>query len=165
MSAEKIVRVKILPGEANEVSLNGERIERATAPRAARGWLGSPGAGPRADPWRRSGACAVSAGEFLVGLPERLRAELLRREEIAQRATAWRVTFGTTKQGVRHRLIEFANANDPAFVLRTIQAHRAILDRHGPGVSHPEECGRCNDPFPCGDLRALASIYFPESDA
>jgi hypothetical protein len=52
--------------------------------------------------------------------------------------------------------------HDPARVLRDVVAHRAILDRHGPGVSHPDECGRCNDPWPCDDVRALASIYFPE---
>jgi hypothetical protein len=28
VSAEKVVRIKILPGEANEVSINGQRIER-----------------------------------------------------------------------------------------------------------------------------------------
>ncbi len=49
--------------------------------------------------------------------------------------------------------------HDPARVLRDVVAHRAIVDRHTPGVSHPEECGRCGDPFPCDDLRSLAGMY------
>lgn len=68
--------------------------------------------------------------------------------------------------------------------LRTIHAHRKILDRHAPrplmnndGVRVVEmQCSACvavdgidwfNDEiayktYPCDDVRALASIYFPE---
>jgi hypothetical protein len=75
-------------------------------------------------------------------------------------------------------------ANDPAHVLRTIQAHRKIIERHKPrplmnndGVRVVEmQCSACvavdeidwfNDEiayesFPCDDVLALASIYFPE---
>lgn len=53
----------------------------------------------------------------------------------------------------------YLGAFSPAHVLRTVAAHRAILARHGPGVSHPDECGRCNDPWPCDDVLHLAAIY------
>ncbi len=54
-------------------------------------------------------------------------------------------------------------ANGPDVALRAIAAHRRIVDRHQRGVSHPDECGRCNDSYPCDDLRDLAAIYLPES--
>jgi hypothetical protein len=56
----------------------------------------------------------------------------------------------------------FIAVNDPAHVLRTIQAHRKIVGRHERGVFHPDECGRCNDPFPCPDVRSIAAIYLPD---
>lgn len=83
-------------------------------------------------------------------------------------------------------------ANSPAVVLRTIQAHRKILDRHRPiwrdigWLEHhaPDDiedhideirvCGHCVPrhssfgsraevpDYPCDDVRDLALIYFPE---
>jgi hypothetical protein len=62
--------------------------------------------------------------------------------------------------------------HDPAHVLRTIQAHRKIIDRHKPCRCGEQDeggacrtCGHCSKYVPCPDVRDLASIYFPESDA
>ena len=52
--------------------------------------------------------------------------------------------------------------HDPARVLSEVAAKRTILDRHEPGVSEPSECGRCNDPWPCDDVKALAQPYAGE---
>lgn len=56
--------------------------------------------------------------------------------------------------------------------LRTIQAHRRLLDRHravdGKRLANGERtpiCQHCYEAMPCEDVAALASIYFPESDA
>jgi hypothetical protein len=56
---------------------------------------------------------------------------------------------------------------DPAAVLRTIAAHRAILDRHsttglvivGNRPRDPNQCVWCADDWPCPDVRDLVSIY------
>lgn len=56
----------------------------------------------------------------------------------------------------------------PNQVLRTVAAHRAILDRHHgvemilPGGRVQWLCAQCDiesDAWPCDDVRALASIY------
>jgi hypothetical protein len=71
-----------------------------------------------------------------------------------------------------------AAAFDPAHVLRTIQAHRQLVDEHD-GTDFPFDpegsahgsyswtphCVGCGQEEPCSTLRALASIYFLESDA
>lgn len=55
--------------------------------------------------------------------------------------------------------------------LRTIQAHRRLLDRHHVGGQSPwtgdmtARCVSCFQQSPCETVRDLASIYFPESDA
>lgn len=60
--------------------------------------------------------------------------------------------------------------NDPADVLRTVAAHRAILDRHSPDndLARDPYCSRCScvntscDYFvdwPCPDVLSLLSIY------
>jgi hypothetical protein len=68
--------------------------------------------------------------------------------------------------------------NDPAHVLRTVAAHREILDRHQPrpyedGGDPPDhdECSVCireisfwmheayHERYPCPDVRALARVY------
>jgi hypothetical protein len=62
--------------------------------------------------------------------------------------------------------------HDPARVLRQVVAHRAILARHKPVpgeehivcdidsfVGHDDTEGLYGDPYPCADVRALASIY------
>lgn len=89
--------------------------------------------------------------------------------------------------------IAFIVANDPAAVLRTVAAHRKILDRHRPlhreiawtvteyaGVPDEaygeiEVCERCVPKhshfssrssvpeYPCDDVRDLAAVYFPEA--
>jgi len=98
-------------------------------------------------------------------LVEWLTAQLDADETIARASTLPVVQWYTTED-LTERLrwlprfdAEFIATQSPAHVLRTIAAHRAILGRHGPGVSHPDECGRCNDPWPCADVRHLAAIY------
>lgn len=52
--------------------------------------------------------------------------------------------------------------------LRTVQAHRTIVDRHTPAtdlwtpVGKKPACVFCYQVSPCGDVRDVASIYFPE---
>jgi uncharacterized protein DUF6221 len=148
----------------------------------------------------------VSAGESLVGLPERLRQRLADLETVARAAiersgTAdWAANpYGNVMPADPRgndwlAVAPYAGdlgdvgvhiaAHDPAHVLRTIQAHRRLLDRHSPrplmnndGVRVVEmQCSACvavdeidwfNDEiayetYPCDDVRDLASIYFPE---
>jgi hypothetical protein len=73
---------------------------------------------------------------------------------------------------------DYIEAFDPAFALRTVQAHREILDRHSPRkVMNNDgvrviglECAHCIDgsdtwggptheDWPCPDVRSLAAIY------
>lgn len=49
--------------------------------------------------------------------------------------------------------------HDPERELRVVAAHRTIVARHVRGVIADGECGQCGDPWPCGDLRALAGVY------
>ncbi len=55
-------------------------------------------------------------------------------------------------------------------LLRSIAAHRRIVERHAPRQIHTEQfCERCSDDrhdteWPCPDLRDIASIYLPESE-
>lgn len=118
-------------------------------------------------------------GESLVG---RLRAELDRLEALAAPPAdlpvvdwyaAEEIDFaGRRASGARGGVPDFdaafIAAIPPQLVLRTIQAHRAILDRHA-GTWHFDQvwmCRKCgNAGAPCRDVRDLASIYFPESDA
>jgi len=130
-------------------------------------------------------------------LVERLRAELDRREQIAEATSGgpWEHNqYGIESEvwsQTGHRVLlrppthhgtggyntfgapdcRFVAANDPAHVLRTIQAHRQILDAHPLAVYTDEEPGYAqvlNDHLcpgsqtPCLTIRALASIYFPE---
>jgi hypothetical protein len=122
-----------------------------------------------------------------VGLPERLREALDRAEEVAKRAAVhndgsgvWRVSGGGlasgsylllspySAQSLGSRPLEHMAANDPAHVLRIIQAHRKITDEHEIVEMNlpPFDllCVRCHEAL-CPTLAALASIYFPESDA
>lgn len=127
-------------------------------------------------------------------LIERLRAALDRAEEIARAADwgPWEVgpSFGARDNRVYVRregdLIDsigncvivgqvsnmpqfranavFIAANDPAHVLRTVAAHRKILDRHARGhwCVGSGRVGRMWWPNgDCEDVRDLASIYLP----
>lgn len=133
-------------------------------------------------------------GESLPVLVDRLRAELDRLEAIARQAMVGSVWDGKQQRpvvtdgrwtangcyvegdhfeiydegGHTTEQAEHIAANDPAHVLRTIQAHRKIIDLL-PAVAEVEE--RDEDEHGPLDVRpsaellaALASIYFPESD-
>lgn len=132
--------------------------------------------------------------ESALSLVERLRAALDRAEEIARAAAApslhWREDSAwltdmldplpsqraerapgwqpmITPEEIKH-----IAANDPAHVLRTVAAHRKILDRHAPVELERTVCEVCSSrtwddeeligTYPCVDVLALASIYFPE---
>lgn len=127
-------------------------------------------------------------------LIERLRGALDEAERIASAAAAevphnmaWRTERGLVVAPIADsefvavvvELVEPAGlgvgqhiaANDPAHVLRTIQAHRKIVEIHYSAWSAAGDiCFACDDgsgveaTWPCATLRALASIYFPESD-
>lgn len=130
----------------------------------------------------------MSAGESLVGLPERLAAELDRLEAIARQAME-----GSVWDGKQHRLkitdgqwtangchIEGDSfeiydegghsdeqaahiaANDPAHVMRTIRVHRKWLDRHRIHDEYDWLCVADNSFFPCETVVDLASIYLSE---
>lgn len=143
----------------------------------------------------------MSAGESLPVLVDRLRAALDAHERIARDATPgpWEVEPNRSVRAGDELVVasvtarnlwpsghdaSFIAINDPAHVLRTIQAHRTILARHIPrSFEHTgatavwcmacvaiDEINWFDDEiayqlFPCDDVRALASIYFPESDA
>lgn len=66
----------------------------------------------------------------------------------------------------RHENAAHMVANDPAHVLRTIAAHRAILGRHSPTSAEPwvgpplcRWCDIDSGPWPCPDVLDLAAIY------
>ncbi len=146
----------------------------------------------------------MTGGSLPVVLVDRLRSELDRLEAIANAAavpslhwaedSAWLTDMLDPLPSQRHERapgwqpmitpeeIKHIAANDPATVLRTIQAHRKIIDdhQHEFGLKHylVDEgdptfgCTRCHDNdgliMPAGwcvTVLALASIYFPESDA
>jgi hypothetical protein len=106
-------------------------------------------------------------------LVERLRAELDRLEAVARAAMDresewwWDRPESPAEEHIR--------AWRPEVVLRTIQAHRAILDRHKavPGAEQPvcDVCGflawddeqMYGDPYPCPDVRSIAAIYLPDT--
>lgn len=120
-------------------------------------------------------------------LVERLRAALDRAEEIALGtvvAAPWtvgsvtelgaadvvgaggsHVTSAYSEPCCAEEDATFIAANGPDVVLRTIQAHRALLRMHG---SCGSGSGRCDDGGhalegePCAEIDLLASIYFPE---
>lgn len=67
--------------------------------------------------------------------------------------------------------------HDPSRVLREAAAKRRVLERHKPVpgeehiicdidsfVGHDDTEGRYGDPYPCADVRALASIYSDHPD-
>lgn len=107
-------------------------------------------------------------------LVERLRAALDRAEEIADAAIRPPSPPWASARLWRQRPenAAFMAANGPDVVLRSVAAHRKILDRHAPReTSDGAACTAClvtwhyeidNEPWPCSDVRALASIYFPE---
>jgi len=59
---------------------------------------------------------------------------------------------------------DLAQAFSPARALREVAAKRAILARHEPGVTYPDECGLDSEPFPCADLMNLAAVYSGHPD-
>lgn len=118
-------------------------------------------------------------GESLPVLVDRLRAELDRLEAIARTADGthrWPPRLAHDRPQSK-AAIELMKFHSPAHVLRTIQAHRKIIDRHraldgADGVLVCRVCSFVDDfdlpdgaEYPCADVLALASIYFPESDA
>ena len=118
-------------------------------------------------------------------LVEFVRACLARDEQVARRATPPPWTVHVASDGIvsldevdGHMIAEMQGCDyhpdrrevdgahiarhDPARVLAEVEAKRTILDRHEPGVSEPSECGRCNDPWPCDDVKALTQPYAGE---
>jgi hypothetical protein len=66
----------------------------------------------------------------------------------------------------------FIAANDPVHVLRTIAAHRRIVERHRPALERPSPLGtlchycspgEAQTEHPCADLRDIASIYLTDT--
>lgn len=129
-------------------------------------------------------------------LIERLRAELDRLEAVALAATRneWRVDHWCNERGTDHLVVAdfdagppaFAikneadaahiAAHDPAHALRTIQAHRKILDCYHDVTERLAHWKREGDERLAAWARVevdtlrwaieqVASIYFPESDA
>lgn len=119
----------------------------------------------------------------MTDLVEWLRAALDETERLAQAVTSpdWTDVYGAASATAR----PFVATRGPDFVLRTVQAHREILDRHSPrkvmnndGVRViATECGYCTEgsddlgsihaDWPCPDVRSLARIYresFPGFD-
>lgn len=125
-------------------------------------------------------------------LVDRLRAALDRTEEVARATTCavpWRVVdlqtdinvadvqgacggYVTASRDQPCCAVEdatFIAANDPASVLRSVAAHRKILDRHAPRTNILGlHCAYCSGAdwqldWPCDDLLDVASIYFPEA--
>ena len=134
--------------------------------------------------------------ESALSLVERLRAALDRAEEIARAAPpdldqcSWSFPVGWIGVDEEHgyeAACVWRDANSPAHVLRTVAAHRKILDRHAPlwrtvgfdvdrdtEYAEIEVCGHCVrkhahygtraavPEYPCDDVRDLAAVYFPE---
>lgn len=74
-------------------------------------------------------------------------------------------------------LADHITRHDPSRVLREVAAKRRVLERHKPVpgeehiicdidsfVGHDDTEGRYGDPYPCADVRALASIYSDHPD-
>lgn len=96
-------------------------------------------------------------------LVEWLRSALDERERIARAVAAG---FGLEMSNVVGiDLAAYLDANDPEHALRTVQAHREILDRHAPVGRTVILCTHCGDgpppadSWPCPDVRSLAAIY------
>lgn len=96
----------------------------------------------------------------VTDLVEWLTAALDDAEAIARNGAEWHTHFCGIDESAFHE------AFDPAAVLRTIAAHRAILARHAPQESDPNGCDRCSDvcgdyvaSSPCPDVLTLAAIY------
>ena len=85
----------------------------------------------------------------------RLRSELDRLEAIARAADGHRLRLATDRPQSK-AAIELMKFHESAHVLRTIQAHRAILDRHA-NTWHCDVqwmCRKCgNAGAPCRDVR------------
>jgi hypothetical protein len=99
----------------------------------------------------------------VTSLVEWLRSALDEHERIALAAEDLQpAIIGAVKIGVRSKFMAFAHANGPAHVLRTVQAHREILDRHA-GTWHFDViwmCRKCgNVAAPCADVLSLLRIY------
>lgn len=104
---------------------------------------------------------------------ERLRAELDERERTARkwidrrcdgcgRKVAARGVDGVVKC-TQCDPSDLPLSND--HVLRTIQAHRAILDRHGQRAHWCLGTQPGLDRASCPEVRSLASIYFPDDQS
>jgi hypothetical protein len=50
-------------------------------------------------------------------------------------------------------------ANDPAHVLRLTTALREVVKLHGEADELSGLCAHCDQPMPCAELRALASVW------
>lgn len=98
-------------------------------------------------------------------LVERLRAALDETEVIARVADGACVHVEICDEGVEWHSGDF---DAPAHVLRSVAAHRKILDRHAPRTNILGlHCAYCSGAdwqldWPCDDLLDVASIYFPE---
>lgn len=111
-------------------------------------------------------------GESLVGLPERLRAKIDEREALYRQLIERPCTHvGMNILGITRTVLVGLGifGVDEREWLRTIQAHRAILERHDRPhwcVSDATGVGRAwFRSAACLDVRALASIYFlPEGE-
>lgn len=117
--------------------------------------------------------------ESALSLVERLRAALDRAEEIARAAhemiegEPWWEEQALTSDGTMHRVdAEFIATNDPSSVLRTVAAHRKLIDLAEEASSLDAQVDlnvrvgardEAEEPY-LGDLilREMASIYFPE---
>lgn len=95
----------------------------------------------------------------------RARAEIARRRDLAQEAInpsrSWRQDFCDVDSYSR-----FVTANDPAHILKVLDAHLAILDRHTPiyvetASNDVVQC-ECAQTWPCPDTRAVLDLYAPE---
>lgn len=133
-------------------------------------------------------------GESLpVVLVDRLRAALDVIEQVAKDAEqysdgsgVWRVGQGGglasgsylllspySAQSLGSRALEHISIHDPATVLRTIQAHRALLERYDTAIVARDAAEgtllagatRMSLRIHEENVRLVASIYFPESDA
>ncbi len=125
----------------------------------------------------------------MTDLVDRLRAARDRHEQVALAATPgpwhaldggvvdddheqWPVADTDSKRNREDRV--FIAANGPDVVLRTVAAHRRIVERHQPDLERPNPlgtlCRYCSPPglaqtaWPCPDLRDSASIYLPDTD-
>lgn len=84
-------------------------------------------------------------------------------ERIAQAAprrdwTVYLAGDSDTGELTEQRVLDHVARHDPARVLAEVAAKRAILDLHDQG-DKADECAICFAVWPCGTLRALATVY------